>query len=178
MAEIITVARPYAEAVFRLAKEENAVAKWSDVLSFLAAIVQDQRIADMIGNPKFESAQIENLVLELLADRADAQVKNFIQVLMHNVRLSLLPQIAEQYEQFKAELEGRVAIEVTSAYPLSESQLNDLASSIEKRMNRKVTATVQVDPELIGGVKVTVGDEVIDASVRGKLQAMAASLKS
>ncbi|MBB5018068.1 F-type H+-transporting ATPase subunit delta [Chitinivorax tropicus] len=178
MAEIVTVARPYAEGLFRLAKESNAFAKWSDVLSVLAAVVGHDEVKEVVTNPKFSAGQVQSLLSDVLGDKADDQVKNLVKTLQENGRLTLLPEIAIQFEQLKSALNSTVDAHIVSAFPLDGAQLQALVAKLEARFKQKVDAQISVDPELLGGVRIEIGDEVIDASVRGKLQAMAFRLKS
>lgn len=176
MAELATIARPYAEAVFRLAKEDNALAAWSEKLSFIAAVYQDPQMQAAIGNPKVAANDVERLMLAVCGERIDAAARNLIQLLVRNRRLTVLPQICEQFEKLKVEDEGKLDAKISSAYPLDDAQRNRLVNLLTSRFKRKINATIAVDPELIGGIKVEVGDKVWDASVRGRLQIMAVTL--
>lgn len=176
MAESVTIARPYAEAVFRLAKEKQALQPWSDHLAFLAAITRNPQMQTIIGNPKLTSAQVEALLLSIGEQRLDEQARNFVRVLIDNRRLALLPEIHELYEELKSQQEGVLEAEVTSAFPFSEEELKTLVQHLEQKYKRQIQAQVKVDPELIGGIKVEIGDEVWDASVRAQLDAMAFAL--
>ncbi|WP_148713858.1 F0F1 ATP synthase subunit delta [Chitinolyticbacter meiyuanensis] len=178
MAELITVARPYAEAVFRLAKQEGKLGPWSEALANLAVIAGDQTAQDVVANPKYSAQQVEALLVSLLGGNVDAEVKNFLAVVLENRRFTALPEIANEFESLKASEEGEVKAEITSAFPLSEAQVAELTATLSADLKRRVEAEVTVAPELIGGVTVKVGDLVIDASVRGKLTALATSLKS
>ena len=177
MSENVTIARPYAEAVYRLAKQNNALAKWSDMLQFAAAVAADPQMPGLIGNPKVTSHQLENLFLSLCEKQLDDQGKNLIKLLIENKRLQLLQDIADGFEALKAEQEGMLEATITSAFPMSDAQLSDLVKVLESRFGRKIEASVVVNPELIGGVKVEIGDQVFDTSVRGRLQTMAYTLK-
>jgi F-type H+-transporting ATPase subunit delta len=176
MAELATIARPYAEAVFRLAEESNALAAWSEKLAFIGAIYLDPQMRAAIGNPKVTAHDIERLLLDIGGDRIDGAARNFIQLLMRNRRLAVLPQIREQFEKLKLENEGRLEAKISSAFPLDDAQRNHVVNLLSSRFKRKINATETVDPELIGGIKVEVGDKVWDASVRGRLQTMALAL--
>ena len=177
MAENVTLARPYAEAVYRLAKQSNAYGKWSDMLQFLSAITTDSQMQGLIGNPKVTTQQLEALLLSLCEKQLDDQGKNLLKLLIDNSRLQIVQEIAAAYESLKAEQEGMVEAVVTSAFAMSDVQLNDLVNILQSRFGRKIEASVIVNPELIGGVKVEIGDQVFDTSVRGKLQTMAYTLK-
>jgi F-type H+-transporting ATPase subunit delta len=178
MAEIITVARPYAEAVFSLASEQKRLDAWLEALVWLAAMVDNPDVAEMVTNPIHTAQEIEALMLDILGVRGDETVKRFLAVLIENNRLMLLPEIARQYEALKAQAEGVTDGVVQTALPLSDTQVADLTSTLSQRYGKTVRLEVQVAPELIGGVRVLLGDDVIDASVRGKLSELAASLKN
>jgi len=176
MAELATIARPYAEAVFRLAKEGNALAAWSEKLAFIAAIYQDPQMQAAIGNPRVTANDVERLLLSICGERIDDAARNLIQLLVRNRRLPVLQQIREQFEKLKLEDEGKLDAKISSAYPLDDVQRNHVVNLLSSRFKREINATVTVDPELIGGIKVEVGDKVWDTSVRGKLQTMAVTL--
>jgi F-type H+-transporting ATPase subunit delta len=176
MAELATIARPYAEAVFRLAKEGNALAAWSQKLAFIAAIYQDPQMQAAIGNPRVTANDVERLLLSICGERIDDAARNLIQLLVRNRRLPVLQQIREQFEKLKLEDEGKLDAKISSAYPIDDVQRNHVVNLLSSRFKREINATVTVDPELIGGIKVEVGDKVWDTSVRGKLQTMAVTL--
>ncbi|MBV1774624.1 F0F1 ATP synthase subunit delta [Burkholderiaceae bacterium DAT-1] len=178
MAELITVARPYAEAVFRLAQEANSLSAWSDALAILATAAQDPLAAEFAANPKFEASQVQSLLVELLGDKATASVVTFIATVLENRRFAALPKIAEVFELLKAQAEGSVDVVIESAFELNADQVNDLTAILAERYKRRITPTVTVNADLIGGVRMTVGDDVIDASVRGKLASLSARLTS
>lgn len=182
MAESVTIARPYAQAVFRLARESNSLAAWSDRLQRLATIAQDPEMALVVGNPKFSAGQVAELFISLSGESdktpGNQELVAFIGLLAQNERLDVLTQIAEIYEQLKSADEGVKDAVITSAYPLDDAQLKNLMSQLETHFGSKLQPHVEVDAALIGGVKVAVGDQVLDASVRGKLDAMATALKN
>lgn len=178
MAEARTIARPYAEAVFRLAKSNNRLPGWSEMLQLAAAIAADENIRAVIGNPKISAKRLGELLLEIGGDKFDEGGRNFILLLAENGRIEILPEVSELFDQLKTQYEGVLEAKIISAFPMSDEQLKKLVANLETRFKRKMEATVSIDPELIGGVKVEVGDEVLDASVRGKLEAMAIALKS
>jgi len=178
MAESVTIARPYAQAVFRLAREGKALTAWSDRLQRLAAIAQDPEMAKVVGNPKFSAGQVAELFVSLTGESGNKELASFIGILAENERLGVLTQIQEIYEQLKSADEGVKDAIVTSAYPLDDAQLKNLMSQLESHFGSKLQPRVEVDATLIGGIKVAVGDQVLDASVRGKLDAMATALKN
>lgn len=176
MAELVTIARPYAEAIFKLARESRNLEGWSDMLALIEAVVRDEQVARRIGDPNVDAATLEGLILGALGDRLDGQGRNFVQVLIHNQRLELVPQIRTLYEELRREHEGVVEATIVSALPIKDDQARDLLAALEKKYGRKVNARMEVDPALIGGARIVVGDKVIDATVRGRLDAMAAAL--
>ena len=178
MAEARTIARPYPEAVFKLAKANNQLPVWSDRLHLRASIANDDRIRALIGDPKITSKRMSELLLSICGDRLNNEGRNFVLLLVENNRVAMLPQVSELFEQLKAQHEGVLEANITSAFDMNDGQLKDLVKNLEAKFKRKIEAKVFVNPELIGGVKVEIGDEVLDASVRGKLEAMAVALKS
>jgi F-type H+-transporting ATPase subunit delta len=178
MAEPSTVARPYAEAAFRLADGAGALAKWSDTLAALAQVAADARVRAAIADPNQSGAKIAGLFISILSGKLSGEAENFVRVLAENNRLELLGEIRAQFHALKNEREGVVEAEVISAFDLDAGQLADLAQRLEKKTGRKVKATVRVDKELIGGVKIVIGDKVIDGSARGQLAALENALKA
>jgi F-type H+-transporting ATPase subunit delta len=178
MAEPSTVARPYAQAVFRLADAAGALGKWSEMLAELAQVSANQRVRAAAADPKLTDAQVAGLFISILAGKLTGDAENFVRVLAENGRLNLLPEIREQFEALKNEREGVVEAEVQSAFELSEAQLADLVQRLEKKTGRKVRTHVSVDRELIGGVKIVLGDKVIDGSARAQLSALETALKA
>ncbi|MDD5248083.1 MAG: F0F1 ATP synthase subunit delta [Rhodocyclaceae bacterium] len=178
MAELVTIARPYAEAVFRLAKEKGALGVWSGHLASLAAYVQNADVSACIANPGPTAAQKADIVTSLLGSGVDGELASFIQVLAANDRLSVLPAIADFFENLKSTEEGVKDAVVYSAFSLDDKQSRDLLPTLEAHFKSKLSLEIKVDPELIGGVKVVVGDQMLDVSVRGKLEAMATALRN
>ena len=177
MAEIATIARPYAEAVFRLAKEANALNAWSEQLEMAQMVASDVEMQRLLNDPTLEAKQLSELFLSVLDQKIDVQIANFITLLIDNNRIAILSEIVHQFEALKAKEGGVLEAQVTSAYTMTTEQIAELSARLESKFNRKINATVTVDLALIGGVVVAVGDEVYDASVRGKLQGMAYALK-
>ena len=178
MAENVTIARPYAEAVFRLARDAKALTAWSELLKALSLAAQNPDMAEVFSNPSLSSEQRVQVTLAVVGEEKNAEFANFVRALAENERLAVLPQIYELYEQLKSTEEGVKEAVIHSAFPLDDAQLKQLVVHLESHFKSKLTARVDVDPELIGGIKVVVGDEVLDASVRGKLDVMATALKS
>ena len=176
MAELVTIARPYAEAIFALAKERDELSKWSDMLTLLVTVFDDPRIQAAIANPKVTKADIERLILAVCGEQIDANARNFIQLLVANGRLSAIAEIRRIFELLKSEDEGVVEAQISSAFPLEGLELEKIVSLLSKRYQKKISPTVDVDSSLIGGILVQVGDKVWDASVRGRLQEMATAL--
>jgi F-type H+-transporting ATPase subunit delta len=178
MAEPSTVARPYAEAAFQLADEGSALAKWSEMLAALAMVAGDERVRAAAADPNLGHEQVAGLFIAILAGRLSADAENFVRVLAQNGRLELLPEIRAQFEALKDEREGVLEAQVHSAFELSEAQAADLAQRLEKKTGRKVRTTLQVDKDLIAGVRIVLGDKVIDGSARAQLGALEAALKA
>lgn len=178
MAEPSTVARPYAEAAFKLADEAGALARWSEMLAGLAAVAADPRVRQAAADPRLADAQRAGLFIAILGGRLSGEAENFVRVLTQNDRLALLPEIREQFEALKNEREGIVEASVQSAFELTDAQLKDIVARLEKKTGRKVRTHVSLDRELIGGVKIVLGDKVIDGSARAQLAALEAALKA
>lgn len=178
MAELVTIARPYAEAVFRLAKEKQALTVWSERLSLLSAIAADERVRTCLSDPETNASQKGELVSSLAGKALGDDEINLIRILAENGRLLLLPEIATLFEELKGAEEGVKEATIHSAYPLDDAQLATLLVELEARFASKLKAEVAVDQSLIGGVKIVVGDQVLDMSVRGKLEALESALKN
>jgi len=178
MAELATVARPYAEAAFKIASEENALPVWGEMLKFSSAIMADAAMQSAIDNPRLGAAEKESLFLSVAGDRLNPIGRSFIKALVEADRITLLPQIEHMFADLRNQAEGVADAHIVSALPLSDAQVAELKSALEKRFGKKIEATVSIDPSLIGGARIVVGDQVVDGSVAGKLAAMAVQLKS
>src|ERR1043166_7039779 len=178
MAEPSTVARPYAEAALRLADEAGPLARGSELLGGLAAVAADARVRRATADPRLSDAQRAGLFIAVLGGRLSADAENFVRVLAQNDRLTLLPEIREQFEALKNDREGVVEATLQSAFELTEAQLQDIVARLEKKTGRKVRPHVSVNRELIGGVRIVLGDKVIDGSARAQLAALEAALKA
>jgi len=178
MAEPSTIARPYAEAVFRLADADGKLADWSVALANLSAVAADGRIRATVADPNVSAAKAAGLFISILAGKLPAGGENFVRVLAENGRLDVLSEISEQYAALRNEREGVVEAEVHSAFDMDAGQIADLVARLEKKTGRKVKARVHVDKSLIGGVKIVMGDKVIDGSARAQLVALENALKA
>jgi F-type H+-transporting ATPase subunit delta len=178
MAEISTIARPYAVAAFKLAKEQKALALWSDMLTFASAVSRDEKLIDYIQDPKVDSEVLQNVFLKICGDKLNVNGQNFIKILVEYKRLTVLPAISSAFEELKAAEEGSIDAQIIAAAKPTAAVTKELVKKIEAKFGKKVTASVVVDPEIIGGIKIIVGDTVIDASVKGQLQNLAYSLSA
>ncbi|HEX4243036.1 MAG TPA: F0F1 ATP synthase subunit delta [Steroidobacteraceae bacterium] len=176
MAERATIARPYSKAAFGAASDARDLAGWSEGLKRLAAIVADERVAALIGNPEVTRTDVAALVTDVGGASFGDGLRNFVAVLADNHRLALLPEIAAQYEELRAEAENSIDVEVTSAMPLDAVQTEKLKSALAARFKRQVRMHNAVDSTLLGGAIVRAGDTVIDGSLKGRLQRLATNL--
>ena|SRR5689334_14622911 len=176
MAELETVARPYAEAVFRSALEQGSLGAVDEGLRMLAAIGRDEQVRSVVLNPKVSPAQRKELFDSVAGARLDPISKNLIALLVDSHREVLIGSIAEQFEELKREHERVLRARITSARPLDDQQRADIVAALEKRYGKKVEAELDVDPSLLGGARVQIGDQVIHASVRDALAQMAAAI--
>ncbi len=178
MAELATVARPYAEAIFELADKANNLAGWSATLESLARTAENPQVKALIGNPKVSPQQLIDVVAAAVQGGLSGESKTFVQTIIANGRIAVLPAVYTLYEVLKNERESKVEAHITSAFAIADAELTQMVADLERRFKRKVQPVVTVDRELIGGARVVVGDEVIDGSVRGKLSAMSNALAS
>ena len=176
MAELATVARPYAEAAFRSAQQSGTLGAVGEGLAMLAAAERDEGMRSVLLNPKVTAQQKKELLGSIVGDRMDTVVKNLVSLVIDNHRETLLGHIEEQFDELKREQEKVVRARITSAQPLTDPQRDDIISALERRYGKKVEAELDVDASLLGGARVQVGDQVIHASVRDALAQMAAAL--
>ena len=176
MTERTTLARPYAEAVFRLARERKTLKAWSEMLQLAAAVAADPQVTALIDNPRVPRSRFVDFFLDVGGKKLDADAANLVRLLSENHRLALLPEIAALYEALRAQAENRVEAEVVSASAVSDTQLKDIAAALKKRLGRDIDLHTRIDPTLIGGIVIRAGDLVIDGSVQGKLRLLATHL--
>lgn len=176
MSEKSTLARPYAEAAFNLARQHQALQPWSAMLKLAAGVAGDPQMAALLGNPKLARERVTQMFLGVCGSALDSYGTNFIRVLRANGRLALLPEIAAQFELLKAEVEGRVDAEVTSAFALTPEQIQSITAGLKRKLGRDVSVVGKVDESLVGGMVIRAGDLVIDGSVHGQLRALTSHL--
>ena len=176
MAEIATVARPYAEAMFKAALDKGTLAATGESLQLLATIASDEQMRFVLSDPKVAARRKKELFDAVAADRIDDLSRNLVSMLVDNHRDALIAEISGQFDELKREHERVVRARITSAKPLTDAQRDDIVSALERRYGKKIEAELDVDPQLMGGARVQVGDQVIHASVRDALAQMAAAL--
>jgi len=176
MAEPSTIARPYAEAVFRLAREQGRLVEWSDMLAVLEAVAVDEQMVPVLASPRPAPAQLAALFIDIAGDALDDAGRNLVRLLAENRRLRNIQALRVQYEGLRAEEEGTLSAELVSALPVDDTVRDALAAALGVRLKRKVALRTSVDPDLLGGAVIRAGDMVIDGSVRGRLQRLATQL--
>ena len=174
MAELATIARPYAEALFKSSSSDlNGTQQWLDAL---AGVAGNAQLLQFAGNPKVGNQQVFDLVSDVARVQLPPAAQNFLRVVIENNRLAALPAVAQQFREMKNAQSGSSDAVVYSAFPIAADQLGNVAQVLEKRFGRKLNVTVHEDPSLIGGIRVVVGDEVLDTSVKARLEQMKVAL--
>ena len=176
MIEPITLARPYAKAAFEHARGAGELAQWQDALEQLAAVTRDHKVSVMLKSPSQTAQQRAENLAALIGDSLPESVVNLLMIMADNGRLSLLPEVAALFEQFKQAVESTVTVVVTSAYPLSDDETRVLSETMTSKLDRSVTLISETDPSLLGGAIIRADDLVIDGSVRGRLDKLAGAL--
>ena len=176
MIEPTTLARPYARAAFEHARAAGDLAAWQTALSELAAITAEPKVAAAMRDPNQTAAQRAATLAGLAGDAVPSAVVNLLAIMADNGRLSLLPEVAMLFDQLKQAVESTVAVHVTSAYPLSDAETQQLAETMQEKLARSITLTSETDPSLLGGALIRADDLVIDGSVRGRLNKLAGTL--
>ena len=178
MAELSTLARPYAKAAFEYAVEAKDVQGWSDSLSLAASVAQQPAVEKLLSSPSATAVKQAEAVQNICGDELATACQNFISILSENRRLQLLPQISQQFEIMKANLEKAVDVDVVAASKLDAAQQKALSEALSAKLERKVNLQVSLDKSLLGGAVIRAGDTVIDGSIRGRLTKLAESLNS
>ena len=176
MAELSTVARPYAEALYSAAKGAGSLDRWVALTDELGSLVRHPQVADLVANPKLDAGQVFDVISGLLKSPLPAEGTNFLRLLIENDRLATLPEIARQFRILKNAADGVADCLIESAFALDDAQLSELLAKLATKFGLELKPEVKVDPSLIGGVRVTVGDHVLDTSVKSRLAQMQAAL--
>lgn len=176
MAELATVARPYAEAAFKTAIEENTLAAMGAGLDYVAAVARDEQMRSTLSNPRVTAQQKKDLFAAIAGERLQGSLKNLVGMLVDNHREVLIGAIAEQFDELKRDHEKVLRARITSAQRLTDEQHAQIVQALERRYGKKIETEQDVDPQLLGGARVQIGDQVIHASVRDALAQMAAAL--
>jgi F-type H+-transporting ATPase subunit delta len=178
VAELTTLARPYAKAAFEVALQNSSLDSWSGMLRLSAAVTADESIRGLLNSPSLSSEQIADAFISVCGDELDEKGNNFVHLLAENKRLVLLPEISLLFENLKANQEKSVDVEITTAFEISSDVSSKLAQALKDRLQREIKLATSVDQSLIGGAIIRAGDNVIDGSVRGKLSKLAESMNS
>ncbi len=176
MAEKSTIARPYAQAVFEQATASKSLKKWSENLALASAVAQDSGLQGVVGNPRLSKAELVDLFLGVCGDKFDDAAKNLVKLLVENGRLTVLPEIAVLYEEYRAEAEKTVQAEVVSAFPVTSAQQTRIKKALKARLGCEVELVCTTDNSLVGGAIIRAGDMVIDGSVTGQLEKLTHAL--
>ena len=176
MSELSTLARPYASAVFELAKEQKDFDRWSNMLAFMAAVAHDGEMRRVLDSPRLSEEQAAEMFIAVCEERIDDDGRNFVRLLAENRRLQLLPEITARYEFMRHEAEGKIDAEVVSAQELDKAKLEAIAKALKARLGREVNLTAHIDEGLLGGAVIRAGDLVIDGSIQGRLNKLSTAL--
>ena len=176
MSSLATLSRPYAKAAFELAHEAGALGEWDDMLSLASALVSDEAMARLLDNPDVGRAQVVAIMNDAAGESFNERFRGFLDVLSSNDRLSLLPEIRALFQELRAEAENRLRVKVVSAVPLDEDQAGRLQAALASRFECEIELDNKIDAEVIGGAVVYAGDQVIDGSLRGRLNKLSNSL--
>ena len=178
MAELTTLARPYAKAAFEVAVADGGLKNWSKMLAVAASVAVNDSVAAVLSSPALAAEQLAQSLIEVCGDELDDKGQNFVRLLAENKRLSLLPEISMLFEVLKANQEKSVDVEITTAFEISSDISNKLAKALKTRLQREIKLATRVNQNLIGGAVIRAGDTVIDNSIRGKLSKLAESMNS
>ncbi|GAB1256695.1 F0F1 ATP synthase subunit delta [Aurantivibrio plasticivorans] len=178
MAELTTLARPYAKAAFEFAQGVNALERWSNMLTTVSTVVIQPAVEQFLSSPGITAEAKANKVVDICGDDIDNKVANFVHCLAHNKRLLLLPQIFQLFETLKDQKEEQVFVELVSAQEIDAQSEQTLADALSKKLSRQVNIKSSVDPELMAGVIIKAGDLIIDGSMRGRFEKLARAINS
>ena len=178
MAELSSIARPYAQAVFELAKDSGQYGPGSEVLKFLAMVAADKGMVELFSNPRVSRLQAADIVIDLFGEAVGDEPKHLVRLLAQNRRLLALSAIAEQYEILRAEAERTIKAELETALPISDGEQHRIAAALKSRLGREVELAVTTNRELVGGAVIRAGDLVIDGSIRARLERLAAAVSA
>jgi F-type H+-transporting ATPase subunit delta len=178
MADLTTLARPYARAAFEVAMEGNELENWSKMLSLAASVSSIDSVRVVLGSPTLTAEELARKMIDICGEELDKKGQNFLALLAENKRLGLLGEISAIYEVFKANQEKSVDVEITTAFEVSSEASDKLAEALKNRLQREINLESKVDPDLLGGAVIRAGDTVIDSSVRGKLTKLAEAMNS
>ena len=178
MAELTTLARPYAKAAFATAQENNALEACSSDLSVLAAYAADAEMSKILVHPSLTAEQQSQALLDVCGDKLNDAAKNLVAILAENKRLALLPEVAVLFEELKAQVENTVDVVITTAFAMTDAQQDKLAQALKAKLQCDVRMSSEIDESLIGGAIIRAGDLVIDGSLTGKLSKLAEAMKS
>ncbi len=176
MAELTTLARPYAKAAFEYARKANDIQAWSDASTLLATVSQQDTVEKLLASPARTAEQKSAAIIEVCGDKLNSAQQNFVRILAENKRLALLVEIQHLFELYKAALEKSIDVEVQTAYEIEPALQQKLRESLTKKLEREVTLQTSINKELIGGALIRAGDTVIDGSVRGRLAKLAEAM--
>ena len=176
MTDFTTAARPYANAVYDIASQTSALDSWGDALANMATVVSDVQMSELLNNPEMGKQQKGDMLIQVLGDKLDEQQQNLVRLMAENGRLSIMPDVRDQFEVARAKAENKVEAEVVSAFELTAQQTDELVNTLKNKLGCDVTLTTTVDESLIGGVVIKAGDTIIDASMKSQLDSLALSL--
>ena len=176
MAELNTIARPYAQAIFSLAESKKELAKWSGALAVLAVTASDDGVKALAGDPGTDKGKLKDMISNICGELADDEAKSLLALLIENGRVSVLPEIAQLYEIYRAESEKTIQVDVVSAFALNAKQKEGIAAAMKKRLGREVKLVASTDKTLVGGAVIRAGDLVIDGSVVKQMQRLGSTL--
>ncbi len=176
MSELITTARPYANAVYQVASETKSEKTWGEALELMSAVVTNKDMLRMLDNPRLKKEKKGDLFLNVIGDKLSDQQQNLVRLMAENGRLKIMPKVAEQFEIYRTAAEGKIDAVAVSAFPLTKDQQSALTKSLKDKLGREVTLTTSTDESLIGGVVIKAGDTIIDGSMKSQLAMLANSL--